>query len=225
MISNISSNMIILPENVHLSEEGRPPRRKHILLVPDYFTSAESVANEELRKRLQLFCGDTAVFYAEDEIDKAREEVEKACIDLRIDLLVTIGSGCLLAAGISNLPRIFIDPNWLAGKALGYDLGEDENRFESRAMPGDTISIPMHYDYKVNAGEVDAVLRMAVPDNIKKGDRLALGWFTEKGRITCNSDEHIKRFGTAYYPEGIELDSEEGLDKLCQEINNLLSSL
>lgn len=151
--------------------------------------------------------------------------MENACKSLRIDLLITIGSGCLLAAGISNLPRIFIDPNWLAGEAMGYDLGEDENRFESRAMPGVNISIPMHYYYKVNAREVDAALRMATPDNIKTGGSLALGWFTEIGSITCNPDEYIKRFGTVYYSEGIELDSEEGLDKLCQEINNLLSSL
>lgn len=192
MVTNISSNMIILPKNVHLSEDGCLPRRKHILLVPDYFTSAEDFANEELRKRLQLYCGDTAVFYAEDEIEKAREEVEETCKkSLRLDLLVTIGSGCLLATGITSLPRLFIDPNWLAGEAH----------------------------------EIDAAIRMAAPSNIKTGDRPALGWITEIGSITCNPCEHVKRFGTVYYPEGIELDSDEGLDKICQEINNLLSSL
>ena len=62
MIANISSNMIILPKNVQFSAEEMSPRRKHILLVPDYFTSAESVSNKELRKHLQLYCGDTAFF-------------------------------------------------------------------------------------------------------------------------------------------------------------------
>ena len=66
---------------------------------------------------------------------------------------------------------------------------------------------------------------MAMPDNIKTGNRPALGWFTEIGRITCNPQEHISRFGTAFYPEGIELDSDEGMDKLYHEINNLLSIL
>ena len=122
MIANISSNMIILPKNVQLSAEGASPRRKYILLVPDYFTSAESVANEELRKRLQLYCGDTAVFYAEDEIDKARKEVEDACKNLRIELLVTIGSGCLLVAGITSITRLFIDPDWLAGEARDMEI-------------------------------------------------------------------------------------------------------
>ena len=55
------------------------------------------------------------------EIDKAREEVEDACNSLRIDLLVTIRSGCLLAAGITSIPRLFIDPNCLAGEAWQID--------------------------------------------------------------------------------------------------------
>lgn len=223
MITHISSNMIIMPKNVDLPEVRYLPRRKHILLIPDYFTSAESFANEELRKRLQLYCGDTAVFYAEEEIVRAREEVENTCKNgLRLDLIVTVGAGCLLAAGVADLPRVFIDPEWLVSEAMPYWHGEEETRMYSR---GDNISIPMHYHYKLDAQEIDAAIRMAEPDSVKTGDRPALGWFTDMGKMACNPEEQLNRFGTVYYPEGIALDSGEGLDKICQEINNLLSSL
>lgn len=208
-----------------LLEEGVAPfARPHILIIPDYSSSAQSAAVTELQRQLQLHCGETAVYYAGDSLEKSRLGVERVCKSQKFDLVITIGSGCLLATRVTDAHRIFIDPEWAAWEEMKHRLGEDAERTQQRGAPGESV-MPLHSHYRLNEAEIAEARRMAERSNIKSGDCLTMGWFTVSGTDIGLPEEHMKRFTSAAFPPRISVDDEDGVAMLCRHIRNLFLSM
>lgn len=215
----------IAAERKRLLGEGIAPcARPHILLIPDYSESAQSAGVVELQRQLQLHCGETAVYYAGDSLEKSRLGVERVCKRQKFDLILTIGSGCLLATRVNNAHRLFINPEWAAWEEMKCRLSEDTERLEKRGMPGESV-MPLHSHYHLNDTEIAEARRIAERSNIKHGNNLTMGWFTVLGTGNNLPEEHMKRFTSAAFPPRISVDDEDGVAMLCRHIKNLFLSM
>lgn len=196
---------------------------RRIMIVPDYFTPHDSPAILELRQRLEEKGYRVTVFCAGDTLEKSRHGLERICKRRRYDLILTIETGCILAARLSASHRIYVNPDWTAWEWMERHLGEDKLLLEHR---GDHEG-PM-FSYRIDRDEIDTARDMCQRYNIKKGDRMSLGWFSEEivetGEDSHLSQEHMKRFNSCFYIPHLRLDTEEGLQILANETDKILKT-
>jgi hypothetical protein len=200
-----------------LKEQEKPQRR--ILIVPDFFTPYDSPAVRELYKQLTAMDYQVAVLMPDSTLMKSRQALERRCKSKPFDLIVTLETGCLLAARVTNCQRIFVNPDWCAWEWMNLRLGEEKQKYERR---GADKSGPV-YSYILNADEIEAAREMAERSNIRRGNHPAAGWFTEDAADSHLPLEHLKRFNTSTFIPSLRLDTEEGIDILATQIHNILS--
>lgn len=196
---------------------------RRIMIVPDYFTPHDSPAVFELRQRLEEKGYRVTVFCAGDTLEKSRQGLERICKRRHYDLILTIETGCLLAARLSACHRIYVNPDWTAWEWMAHHLGVENLLLEHR---GDHEG-PM-FSYRIDRHEIDMARDMCQRYNIKKGERLSLGWFSEDTVETGEESrlvrEHVKRFKSCFYIPHLRLDTEDGLRTLANETDKILKS-
>ena len=64
---------------------------------------------------------------------------------------------------------------------------------------------------------------MAERANIRRGDKPVYGWFTVDAVESHLPDEHLKRFNTSTCIPDLRLDTDDGIDVLARQINNILT--
>ena len=62
---------------------------------------------------------------------------------------------------------------------------------------------------------------MAERAYIRRGDKPVYGWFTADAIESHLPDEHLKRFTTYAFIPGLRLDTEEGIEILARQIDNI----
>lgn len=196
---------------------------RRIMIVPDYFTPHDSPTVLDLRRKLEEKGYRVTVFCAGNTLEKSRRGLERICKRRHYDLILTIETGCLLAARLSASHRIYVNPDWTAWEWMKLHLGEEKVLFEHR---GDHEG-PM-FSYRIDRDEIDMARDMAQRYNIRKGDKMSLGWFSEDivetGEDSRLIQEHMKRFGSAAYPPHIGLDTDTGIAALANETDKILKS-
>lgn len=196
---------------------------KRIMIVPDYFTPHDSPAVLELRQRLEEKGYRVTVFCAGDTLEKSRQGLERICKRRRYDLILTIETGCLLAARLSASHRIYINPDWAAWEWMEHHLGEEKELIDHRGDHEDPV-----FSYRIDCDEIDMARDMAQRYNIRKGDRMSLGWFSEDtvetGEESRLSQEHMKRFNSCFYIPHLRLDTDEGIRILANETDKMLKT-
>lgn len=207
----------ILRTRSKLKEQEKPQSR--ILIVPDFFTPYDSPAVRELYKQLTAMDYQVAVLMPDSTLMKSRLALERRCKSKPFDLIVTLETGCLLAARVTNCQRIFVNPDWCAWEWMNLRLGEEKQKYERR---GADKSGPA-YSYILNADEIEAAREMAERSNIRRGNHPAAGWFTEDAADSHLPLEHIKRLNTTTFIPSLRIDTEEGIDILATQIHNTLS--
>lgn len=194
-----------------------------IMIVPDYFTPHDNAAVLELRQKLEEKGYRVTVFCAGNTLEKSRQGLERICKRRHYDLILTIETGCLLTTRISKSHRIYVNPDWATWEWMELHLGEEKELIEHR---GDQEG-PM-FSYRIDHDEIDMARDMAQRYNIRKGDRMTLGWFTEDivetGEDSRISQEHMKRFNSCFYIPHLRLDTEEGLQILANETDKMLKT-
>ena len=78
------------------------------------------------------------------------------------------------------------------------------------------------FSYYLNREEIAMARQMAERSNIRRGDK-PNWWFTVDAVESHLPEEHLKRFNTGTYIPGVRLDTEEGIDVLATQINNILT--
>lgn len=196
---------------------------KRIMIVPDYFTPHDSPAVLELRQRLEEKGYRVTVFCAGDTLEKSRQGLERICKRRRYDLILTIETGCLLAARLSASHRIYINPDWAAWEWMEHHLGEEKELIDHRGDHEGPV-----FSYRIDCDEIDMARDMAQRYNIRKGDRMSLGWFSEDtvetGEESRLSQEHMKRFNSCFYIPHLRLDTDEGIRILANETDKMLKT-
>lgn len=192
---------------------------KRIMIVPDYFMPHDNPAVLELHHRLEEKGCRVTVFCAGNTLKKSQQGLERICKRRNYDLIITIETGCLLAARLSASHRIFVNPDWTAWEWMKLMLGDEKEMVKLR---GDHEG-PM-FCYHINSDEIDEARDMAARFDIKRSDRLSLGWFSADQMDSHLPEEHQKRFVSATFPPHIGLDTETGIDSLAKEIDKILSS-
>lgn len=195
------------------------PEHKRILIVPDYFTPYNSPNVKELYDGLKHRGYYVAVYVAGNTLEKSRQGLERRCKVKPFDLIVTLETGCLLATRGHNCTRIFVNPDWSAWEWMKLRLGEDKRRLQCRGIDN---SGPF-FSYYLNPEEIAMARQMAERANIRRGDKPIYGWFTVDAVESHLPEEHLKRFNTCAYIPDLRLDTEEGIDILATQINNLLT--
>lgn len=208
----------ILSTRSKLKAMEKPQRR--ILIVPDYFTPYDAPCVRELYMKLTDIDYQVAVLMPDSTLLKTRQALERRCKSKPFDLIVTLETGCLLAARVTTCQRIFVNPDWAAWEWMNLRLGGEKQKYERR---GADKSGPV-YTYILNAGEIEAARRMAERSNIRRGKHLAAGWFTEDAVESRLSIEHLKRLNTSTFIPSLRLDTEEGIDILANHIQNILTA-
>ncbi|WP_300502482.1 hypothetical protein [uncultured Duncaniella sp.] len=207
----------ILRTRSRLKDKEQPQRR--ILIVPDYFTPYDAPCVKELYTRLSNMDYQVAVLMPDSTLLKARQTLERRCKSKPFDLIVTLETGCLLAARVTNCLRIFVNPDWAAWEWMKLRLGDEKQRYERR---GADKSGPV-YSYILNDEEIEVAREMAERSNIRHGKYPAAGWFAEDAVESHLTIEHLKRFNTSTFIPALRLDDEEGIDILADQIHNILS--
>lgn len=196
---------------------------RRIMIVPDYFTPHDSPAVLELRQRLEEKGYRVTVFCAGNTLEKTRHGLERICKRRHYELILTIETGCLLAARIASSDRIYVNPDWTACEWMELRLGEERVMSDHR---GDHEG-PM-FSYRIDRDEIDMARDMAQRYNIRKGDKMSLGWFSEDivetGEDSRLTQEHMKRFNSCFYIPHLRLDTEEGLQILANETDKILKT-
>lgn len=119
LLENISNRRELLALHEAVAEAVKTmSRKKRILIVPDPFTPDESPVISQLRDKLQQESYYVAVFDSNSQLKCSRKGLERCCKRKPFDLIVTLETGCLLAARITNTPRIFVNPNWTVCKEM-----------------------------------------------------------------------------------------------------------
>ena len=173
--------------------------QKRILIVPDYFTPYDSA--KQLCSHLTEMGYDAKVFSHLESLYMSQRELERRCRIKRLDLLVTLQTGCLLAGRVTECPRVFVNPDWTVGDRMEEQLSENCH---------------------VNRDEIEMAQEMADPAFIERGNKPAYGWLSLSEVGIEGAEEHLKRFNTATYIRDFELSSTLGMNVLTQQINNLL---
>lgn len=207
----------ILRTRSQFKDKENPQRR--ILIVPDFFTPYDAPCVRELYIRLSDMDYQVAVLMPDSSLVKARQALERRCKSRPFDLIVTLETGCLLAARVTNCQRIFVNPDWAAWEWMNLRLGDEKQKYERR---GADKSGPV-YTYILNAGEIEAAREMAERSNIRRGNHSAAGWFTEDAVESHLTIEHLRRFNTSTFIPSLRLDTEKGIDILACQIHNTLT--
>ena len=192
---------------------------KRILIVGDYFSPFDHPSVMELRSALNRMGYYAEIFLPSDSLKKTREKLETQVDENPFDLIVTIETGCLLAARMSNFLRIFVNPDWAAWEWMCRLLGEEECRVVHRSED----DYGPYFQYNLNPDEIEMARDMAEPDNIRLNDNMACGWFTQDLVESHLQHEHLKRFNSTTFISGMRLDTEEGISVLAQQINIFLT--
>lgn len=196
-------------------ENGTP----RIMIVPDYFTPHDNTVVLELRKQLIDRGYRVTVFCAGNTLKASRQGLERVCKRRRYDLIVTLETGCLLAARIQGSHRIYVNPDWVAWEWMKRMLGEDVEQTHRRGERSGPF-----FSYRLDGDEIIVARDMGERYNIRRGDKLSAGWFTPDEADSHLPSEHIKRFSCAAYPPMIGLDTETGIGNLAKEIDKLMKS-
>ena len=102
-------------------------------------------------------------------------------------------------------------------------LGEEKLLLEHRGDHEGPV-----FSYRIDRDEIDMARDMAQRYNIRKGDRMSLGWFTEDtvetGEESRLSQEHMKRFNSCFYIPHLRLDTDEGIRILANETDKILKT-
>lgn len=194
-------------------------RQRRILIVPDYFTPFDVPYVKELYRMLTDMDYQVAVLMPDSSLAKARQALERRCKSKPFDLIVTIDTGCLLAARVTNCQRIFVNPDWTAWEWMTRSLGENRQKYETR---GAGKSGPV-YTYLLNAEEIGMAREMAERSNIRRGKYPAAGWFTEDAVDSHLTTEHLKRLNTSTFIPSLRLDTDKGIAVLADQIHNIFS--
>ena len=196
---------------------------KRIMIVPDYFTPHDSPAVLELRRRLEEKGYRVTVFCPGNTLEKSRRGLERICKRRRYDLILTIETGCLLAARLSAIHRIYVNPDWAAWEWMELHLGDEKTLTERRGDHEGPV-----YSYRIDRNEIEMARDMAQRHNISKGDKISLGWFSENivetGEDPHLTREHMKRFNSCFYIPRLRLDTEEGIRIIAKEIDKILKT-
>lgn len=196
---------------------------RRIMIVPDYFMPHDSPAVLELRQRLEEKGYRVTVFCAGNTLERSRHGLERICKRRQYDLVLTIETGCLLAARLSASHRIYVNPDWATWEWMERRLGEEKSLLEHR---GDYESLA--FSYRIDRDEIDMARDMGQRYNIRKGDRLSLGWFSEDivetGEDSRLSQEQMKRFNSCFYIPHLRLDTDDGIRILANEIDKILKT-
>ena len=193
--------------------------QKRILIVPDYFMPYNSPNVKELYDCLKRMGYYVAVYVHGESLEKSRAGIERRCKVKPFDLVVTLETGCLVAARVINCPRIFVNPDWAVWESMKRVLGDSRSRLQSRK---DGNNSPV-FTYYLNRIEVAMARQMAERANIRRGDKPVYWWFTLDTIDSHITDEHLRRFNTVTYIPDLRLDTDEGIAVLSQQINNLLT--
>lgn len=207
----------ILHTRSKLKEMEKP--RKRILIVPDYFAPYDAPCVRELYDRLSDMDYHVVVFMAQSTLEKSRLALERRCKSKPFDLIVTLDTGCLLAARVTNCQRIFVNPDWTAWEWMKLRLGDNKQLNEKR---GADKSGPV-YTYTLDSDEIDMAREMAERSNIRRGSHIAAGWFSEEIVDSHLPVEHLKRFNTNTLIPSLRLDTVEGIAILANQIHNTLT--
>lgn len=190
-----------------------------IMIVPDYFTPHDNPAVIELRNRLIDKGYRVTVFCAGNTLEVSRQGLERVCKRGRYDLIVTIETGCLLAARIQGSHRIYVNPDWAAWEWMKRMLGEDKEQTHKRGERSGPF-----FSYRLDSDEIAMAREMGARYNIRRGEKLSAGWFTPDEADSHLPQEHIERFGCAAYPPMTGLDTDAGIGNLAKEIDKLMKS-
>lgn len=190
---------------------------RRIMIVPDYFTPHDSPAVLELRQRLEEKGYRVTVFCAGNTLEKSRQGLEHICKRRHYDLILTIETGCLLAARLSASHRVYVNPDWTVWEWMKLHLGEEKTLLGHRGDHDGPV-----FCYRVDRDEIDMARNMAQRYNIRKGNKMSYGWFTADQIDTHMTSEHLNRFGSAAYPPLIGLDTEAGIAALANETDKIL---
>lgn len=200
--------------------ENLLPAKKRILIVPDYFTPYDAPSIAGLRESLQQMGYYVAVFAAGNSIERSRIGIERRCKKRPFDLIVTLESGCLLAARITNAPRIFVNPDWTAWRRMAQRLGKEKERIISR---GNNHSGPF-FSYYLNIREITEAQKMSERSYIRRNGQPTIAWFTDDMRDCNRPDEHMQRFNTAGFPPIMNLTNPDNIVSLATEINKYFTN-
>ena len=174
------------------------PQRKRILIVPDCLTPEDSPIAPMLRDYLQKEDDYyVAMFEGNTSLKDSRRGLEQCCRKRQFDLIVTLETGCLLAARVINAPRIFVNPDWTVWKEM-KECGYEREKWETARIMG--MKAHIRYD----------------------GPHWAMGWFTPDQIDSEAPREHMDRFFSATYPPRIGLTNEDGIRRLAREIHKML---
>lgn len=220
------SNLAAIHEamlRAHEAAKEQEKNVKRIMIVPDYFTPHDSPAVLELHRELQEKGYHVTVFCTGNTLEKSRQGLERICKRRRYDLILTIGTGCLLAARLSGRHRVYVNPDWTAWEWMELHLGEEKLLLEHRGDHEGPV-----FSYRIDRDEIDMARDMGQRYNIKKGDGLSLGWFTEDtvetGEDSRLAQEHMKRFNSCFYIPHLRLDTDEGIRILANETDKILKT-
>lgn len=174
------------------------PQKKRILIVPDCLTPDDSPIAPMLRDYLQKEDDYyVAVFERNSSIKDSRRGLERICRKKPFDLIVTLETGCLLAARVINTPRIFVNPDWTVWKEM-KKCGFEREKWETARIMG--MKAHIRHD----------------------GPHWAMGWFSPDQIDTESPREHMDRFISAVYPPHIGLTNGDGIRRLAREIHKML---
>lgn len=171
--------------------------QKRILIVPDYLTPYDMAM--ELYSILTRMGYDVAVFAHSDSLYESRQELERHCRIKRFDLLVTLDTGCLLAARVTNCPRVFVNPDWTLGEWMKENLGKN---------------------CQITRDDMEMALEMADPAYIECSDKPTYGWFSLCALESHMTEEHLKHFNTATSIHDF-YDLSVGLPVIARQIDDL----
>lgn len=192
---------------------------KRIMIVPDYFTPHDSPAVLELRRRLEEKGYRVTVFCAGNSLEKSRWGLERICKRRHYELILTLETGCLLAARIQGSHRIYVNPDWVAWEWMKRMLGEDKVKTRKRGERSGPF-----FCYRLDSDEIAMARDMGARCNIRRGEKLSAGWFTPDEADSHLPEGHMQRFGCAGYPPMTGLDTDAGINNLAKEIDKLMKS-
>lgn len=204
---------------VRVGEGMSAPAQKRILIVPDYFTPYKAPNVRDLYDRLRDMGYYVAVYVHGSSLEKSRAGIERRCKVKPFDLLVTLETGCLMTGRVANCPRVMVNPDWAAWEWMRLRLGEDKNRTEHRGIDNSGS----FYTFYLDSGEVAMARHMAERSYFRRSDKPIYGWFTVDTIESHLPQEHLKRFNTSTYIPDLRLDTEEGIDILARQIDNILT--
>lgn len=183
-----------------LCEEGdrSMPPQKRVLVVPNYSSNDADLILCFCRA-LNKYGYHVTLFANELPSDRTRQGLERSCKCKPWDLIITFGSGCLIASRVTNADRMFINPDWEAWRKMPLILDSNELR---------------------TVRKMGQISYIKIPD-----DKMTEAWFTTDMIDTDMAKEHSKRFHFTTYIPCMNLESKERMDTLAKHIHKFTTLL